>query len=614
MQIHLLKYVKQRLAVFSCDQRVTTRRSRCLSKCLLLTATLITYTSSAMANSPTEQLHIEQDKPYQLLLAGGSLSTCSSYSTRNCRGHNFDDSAKTSILYEVNKASLDRLEIFLQNSAFEDVSLTLTPIIKLLRKEPKEDALTRRELFALFEEIDIIEQVDALSDKPYFALLDHLEKAQINQNGQRKKEVADVLSTENQYSVQIYQRFVDEVKALAKAANQPPHILVATSSSRDAFEVADFYESAFTSLGVKTTWLPIDQALITALSSGTETACQHLSQVRAQFDLFDRERVYPQRTALQTQVCDNPDMLMQWVQNSQGIFFNGGDQSKTLASLFSPDGHAMPFWQAITNKVGAFEMIVGGTSAGTAVQAGRHFAQKPIPMISNGTSEFAVKRGVFPALAPSTRCNDTSCDSALFADDVTFMPTGGSGLFQLGTLDTHFSERDREGRLIALALSTQTPLAAGVDETTALLYSFNDGIANFEVIGEQGVFFVDGNNHARQQNLNQGKLASTYAGYSHYLFSGSRARFELATQAWQVTKGANAIESRKKLGEAAAGIWRNSTRRYCGSKEMTSWQIDGVDYVIAPEPATQFFIDADRKHCGYLYLPFVVSASNDIDL
>jgi hypothetical protein len=65
--------------------------------------------------------------------------------------------------------------------------------------------------------------------------------------------------------------------------------------------------------------------------------------------------------------------------------------------------------------------------------------------------------------------------------------------------------------------------------------------------------------------------------------------------------------------EADAGVWRNSTRRYCGSRAATSWELEGVNYVLAPETATQFFIDAKREHCGYLYLPFAVSANYELN-
>lgn len=553
---------------------------------------------------------------FQLLLAGGALSTCSSYSKRNCEQVHFPEDVKTEILYEVNEASLTRLEKFVEISAVKSIQIQLSPLLMNLRQYLSNEPLSRTDLFNLFEKADIDTVINRLPDSSYFALLDHLEIAQQNDEGLRLREIANVPATSNPYSREIYQRFTDEVRLRAKAAEQEPQILVITSSSRDPFEVSDFYESAFTSLGVKTKWLPVDQALLHVFSESDYRGrnCENLAFIRQRFELFDRERVYPDRTEVQRQICENPERLADLVAASQGVFFNGGDQSKTLASLFYNSGQPAKFWQDIMAKVERYEMIVGGTSAGTAVHAGRAFVNLPIAMISNGTSEFALKRGVFAALAPSVRCEQDVCANALLADDVTYMPSGGSGLFTLGTLDTHFSERDREGRLIALALETHTQLSAGVDEATALLYGFEDGVANFEVIGEQGVFFVDGTSQAIQKTIDNGARQTQYAGYSHYLFSDTKASLDVSAQVWKMLDGVTLIHERKTLNEANAGIWRNSTRRYCGSREATSWELEGVSYVLAPETATKFFVDAKRKHCGYLYLPFAVGASSELNV
>ena len=53
--------------------------------------------------------------------------------------------------------------------------------------------------------------------------------------------------------------------------------------------------------------------------------------------------------------------------------------------------------------------------------------------------------------------------------DLTYRAGGGSGLFNIGILDTHFSERDREARLALLTAYTGTRFGFGVDEATALM-------------------------------------------------------------------------------------------------------------------------------------------------
>lgn len=550
--------------------------------------------------------------PYQLLLAGGALSTCSSFSKQNCTQYPFFENAKTQLLYEINASSIDRLDKFAQNLSTNDAILLSEIVLSLqnfIAQSSLEKIFSRDDLNEWFESIKLNASVNNLTDANYFALLDHLEVAQFDEKGVRLKEQADVYNTSNQDSVTIYQRFVKEVSGIAKKQGQTPQILVITASSRDAFEVADFYQSVFTSLDVKTIWLPIDQAFAYALEKKSEQdkMCEQLEMIAGQFNVYDRKRVYPDRFAQQTEMCQSPQRLSALIANSQGVFINGGDQSKTLNSLLDATQQPLPFWQQITQLVDARKMIVGGTSAGTAVHAGISVNNMPIPMISNGSSEQAIKRGAFAAIAPSQRCLTSDCNGALAADDLTYLPSGGSGLFKIGTLDTHFSERDREGRLIALALQTATRLAVGVDETTALLYKQDANEVTMEVIGAGGVFIVDGLDHVVQTTVSSGKRQVQYAGFSHYFFSGNTFSLDLTSNQWNMDQSATPIDERKSLGPLQSGVWRNSIRDYCGSKEMTSWTSNSVQYVLAPQNKTTFFIDDDRSHCGYMYLPFLLS-------
>lgn len=552
--------------------------------------------------------------PYQLLLAGGALRTCSSFSPQNCMDVSFPNTAKVALLYELNKNAVERLHKFMESpnvnvsSSFQKV---VDALADLLESSAPENYLSRRELFDYFDSASLLKMINGLADDEYFAVLDHLEVSQIDANGKRLTEQANVTQTKDENAKAIYQRFVDEVSTIAAGQQQTPQILVVTASSRDPFEVADFYESAFASLGVNTQWLPIDQALAYALEQKSlrKDACDYIDTFAMQFQLFDRARVYPDRVLQQKRMCEFPDLLKRLVENSQGIFFNGGDQSKTLNSLLDSTQHPLPFWQLIQEKVKQGRMIVGGTSAGTAVQAGRMFNNLPIPMISNGTSEQAIKRGAFAAFAPSQRCVSAQCSGAIGPDDLTFMPTGGSGLFNIGILDTHFSERDREGRLIALALETSARIAAGVDETTALLYRHDGALVHMEVIGAAGVFFVDGYDSIVQKTTSAGKLQRQYAGFSHYFFSGAQFSLNLETEQWMILSSTIPLKDRKTFAMLEQGVWRNSTRKYCGSNENTSWQANDVHYVLSPQEKTHFFIDKARKHCGYIDLPFLITYS-----
>jgi cyanophycinase len=106
------------------------------------------------------------------------------------------------------------------------------------------------------------------------------------------------------------------------------------------------------------------------------------------------------------------------------IFFGGGDQSRLLSRL--QDDRALIDAITEAHDRGA---VMAGTSAGTAVMPSG-------PMIT----------GNGPTWTPR-----------------------GLGLFRHGLLDTHFSERDRQDRLVELARRTGTRVAFGVDENTALV-------------------------------------------------------------------------------------------------------------------------------------------------
>lgn len=125
---------------------------------------------------------------------------------------------------------------------------------------------------------------------------------------------------------------------------------------------------------------------------------------------------------------------------------------------------------------------MAGTSAGTAVQGGGTSGNAKVPMIAGGESYEAL---VHPAL-------DHICATRDCEDDLQYDIQGGLSLFSLGILDTHFSQRGRQGRLVRLASLFNLDFAFGVDETTGLIVSEGtDGTTNFEVIGWYGVSFFD---------------------------------------------------------------------------------------------------------------------------
>ena len=431
-----------------------TTTSRLRTKLLVIVTTALIFAlillSVAVKAATQPNSANGHDALYQSMLAGGSLKTCSSYAPHNCHKHTFTRQHKAQTLYSLNTASLSRVKAFITQTKHDDKFAALSPILNKLTNIDAKDKLTRKELFDYFSEANIKDAINKLNDQAYYALLDHFEAVQLDSNGKRKKELAKVLASQSNSAISVYQAFVNQVKLRAQAKKEDPHIVVMTSSSRDALEVVDFYTSVFESLGIKTSWLPIDASVAKAISikHWANNICEQLDSVKHTFNVFDRARIYPAYLKQQQLACEQPHRLTELVNSAHGLFINGGDQSLSLASITHENGEYLAFWQAALLRVAQFEMIVGGTSAGAAVQSGiayqhaNDISATPIPMISNGRSEAAFKRGVFAALAPSQRCNDVSCAQTLQPNDVTYMPTGGANTFDIGTVDTHFSERE----------------------------------------------------------------------------------------------------------------------------------------------------------------------------
>jgi len=163
--------------------------------------------------------------------------------------------------------------------------------------------------------------------------------------------------------------------------------------------------------------------------------------------------------------------LVSKINSMDGFFVGGGDQSRILKCFFSGTSSRTdtPIMTALRNRYNA-GAVVSGTSAGTAIQAA-------IPMITGGESYYALKSGSYTTIS---------------GDNLAYDPLGGYGFFNYGTLDTHFSERGRQGRIVRLAWDQVKSMAYGVDENTALVVTNVDTTsANMEVLGQGGVFIFD---------------------------------------------------------------------------------------------------------------------------
>ena len=142
--------------------------------------------------------------------------------------------------------------------------------------------------------------------------------------------------------------------------------------------------------------------------------------------------------------------LLQQLQEADGVFMTGGDQSRLMASVWET-----PVLGALHQAFHFRGCCIGGTSAGAAVMS-RH-------MISQGP----------PLLRPRKDAIDTDI---------------GLGLLPAAIVDQHFSERRRLARLLSALAQRPDLLGVGIDEDTALVVERGQAL---EVIGQGVVTLVD---------------------------------------------------------------------------------------------------------------------------
>ena len=164
------------------------------------------------------------------------------------------------------------------------------------------------------------------------------------------------------------------------------------------------------------------------------------------------------------------------INSMSGFFFGGGDQSRLIQTLVltsSSGTRSDSLVLAALRSRFSSGAVVSGSSAGTAIMAA-------VPMITGGESYDALNHGAFPSF------------SSTYPDDLSYDSKGGFALFNYGVLDTHFSERGRQGRIVRLASSRGASMAYAPDENTALVVTNADtGSASMGVLGTGGVSIFD---------------------------------------------------------------------------------------------------------------------------
>lgn len=170
--------------------------------------------------------------------------------------------------------------------------------------------------------------------------------------------------------------------------------------------------------------------------------------------------------------------VAQSVHNSTGVWFGGGDQMRSVRTMFHcepaeneaftdcTDTIVMTAVRAVLDRGG----VVGGTSAGLTIQQGP-------AMVTGGQSYEGWRGGATPGYYEGRRLG--------------YVPYGGFGFFTYGQLDSHFATWSRQPRQIRLGMDPRVDVdrVFGLDETTALVVDREK--QRGRVIGRNGASVLD---------------------------------------------------------------------------------------------------------------------------
>jgi cyanophycinase-like exopeptidase len=471
--------------------------------------------------------------PRELVLAGGALRLCSSLSPKDCvAGAEALSSAhrgppRYALTATAVEAALDP-RLWPGRDAQRDA---LRPVLESLRAErgdapADEDALRDRFEIRCGDGRDAASRCRdggrppwlALDDDSRAAVLAALELPQMDNRSpdgmQRRRERASLAQGRNPHGAAILRAFVAAARERADGAT--PKIAVVTASSYDPFDPVDVYLDALAEAGAEVEWWPLDAALAAAVFERRD--CAALPALRVErLRLPARERIYPDLVAQQQRGCADPDALATLPARVQGVFFTGGDQWKLRRAFFDAQDQPNPWLLALRDAVSRGAVVVGGTSAGSAVQSGA-------PMLSNGTVEQALLHGAIASPPPVPGCaRSGDCVGGLDEDAFTYWPAGGLALAPGLIVDTHFSERAREARLLRLLADTTTRFGIGIDETSALQLRWRQtdvgetGFVEVRALGASGGWVFD---------ASPGCDGDRFRAQAHYLAPGAVLRMD----------------------------------------------------------------------------------------
>ncbi len=352
----------------------------------------------------------------------------------------------------------------------------------------------------------------------------------------RKFQVRSTAYSANAASVALFNQFVAAARAHSHGAK--PRIGVVTASGGPhPFVDRDLNVFALQSAGADVIYIPLDGGLRLALDAND---CANLHYYYDSYASTGSERpvthghlMFPDLAAQQMAMCSNGGALLDATLKSlHGIYFSGGNQARHLESLVAKDDagrYTRPSaqWRILQKRHALGQLVVAGTSAGNHIQGGGLWRSRPVPMIGGGDAYDVLKNGFGPGKGPAGESEPATQPPEGARYPAVIYPDGGLGVFRFGVLDSHFSKRTREARLVRAAVESGMDFGFGVDENTALMVSQTDasGSTHFSVVGAGGVFIVDVRAATSRWGLTTPSLTLEGA-LAHYLLPGDTARLD----------------------------------------------------------------------------------------
>ncbi|MCP1338920.1 cyanophycinase [Idiomarina sp. M1R2S28] len=491
----------------------------------------------------------DNDTYRHLLLAGGGLKACSSFASDNCDDVDWIDKETMRTDRYLNLSKKFRSKATAESvwpTYREETRKKVADALELIHERLKEDIVPERVFLREFTRRATQQLYNSLSDAEWNRIIDLIELPVPDS----AREVVNLDENLKGESKAIFQRFVEMAQSVA-GDERKPKVYFLTSASRNPYDKVDFYNSVFEQLGAEVHWLPLDSALVKAQREGR---CDELAKIQQkQLGAYERDRVHQDRYQEQVAFCKDSDAAAEMLADADGLFFNDGDQNLTRSTFIKVNNEPGDVLKTIIAAVQQKELVIGGTGAGTAVMTSK-------PMISNGTTAEAIKEGAIASDPPLFGCDlDTTCPPNVEPDSLTYHPLGGLSLFHYATLDTEFSERGRQGRLMRLAASSSTPLSIGIDENTAMEVNLESGA--FNIIGERGAFMVE------DAQGTDNAVAATF----HYLVAGASGVISpYGLQTAEFAEGDDVIQEEPTTNFLSDRGLIDSMRILCGERKQVS--------------------------------------------